>query len=205
MKKGSKRYFLIAAFFLLECLLATISFESASAKFHPSAPAGTGRLLCHKALLSKCSDTSEQTVVTATASRELDPSVASKFKIVTCSSTTCASKRKSLHMDEFSTFSAFWTRIQDECPAVRLKEGPCLGSCRSAPCVAIEHDDFVGTVSLEGMTESEFSERVFHKVITEEDADRVWEAVENAIHIIAEVELVSDDDQNDIACEEGMV
>lgn len=29
--------------------------------------------------------------------------------------------------------------------------------------VAIEHDDFIGNVSLEGMTESEFSDRVFHK------------------------------------------
>ena len=144
-------------------------------------------------------------MLTATTSRELDPSVASKFKIITCSSNSCASKRKSLQMDEFSTFSAFWTRIQDGCPAVRLDESPCLGSCKNAPCVAIEHDDFVGTVSLEGMTESEFSERVFHKIIREQDADRVWEAVEKAIHIMADLEWTSDDDQNDIACEEGMV
>jgi hypothetical protein len=54
--------------------------------------------------------------------------------------------------------------------------------------VAIEHEDYYGTVALEGMTEAEFSDRVFHSVITEEDATRVWSCVENAIKVMAEEE-----------------
>ncbi len=29
-----------------------------------------------------------------------------------------------------------------------------------APCVAVEHDDFVGSVALDGMTDREFADRV---------------------------------------------
>ena len=119
---------------------------------------------------------------------KLDEEVASKFKVLTCSSTSCAAKRKVLDMDEYSTFSAFWTRIEDNAPTVQVEESPCLGACKKAPCVAIEHEEYEGTVSLEGMTDNEFSDRVFHRIITEEDADRVWSCVENAIMIMAEEE-----------------
>lgn len=57
-----------------------------------------------------------------------------------------------------------------------------------APCVGIVHEDFEGPVSLEGMTESEFAQRVFHSVRFEDDADRVWGAVENAIQLMTEQE-----------------
>jgi hypothetical protein len=68
---------------------------------------------------------------------------------------------------------------------MEVEECPCLGSCKMAPCVAIEHDDYEGTISLDGMTDSEFASRVFHNVLTEYDADRVWNSIENAIQIMA--------------------
>lgn len=92
---------------------------------------------------------------------DLDPSVAEKFKVVTCMSTSCSQKRKTFGMDSLATFGAFFSRsTEGNAPSVRVEEGPCLGACKLAPCVAIEHDDFVGNVALEGMTESEFSDRV---------------------------------------------
>jgi hypothetical protein len=118
----------------------------------------------------------------------LDPDIAGKFKILTCSSTACAAKRKSLNIDQYSTFSAFYTRAKERAPAVRVEECPCLGACKKAPCVGIEHDDFEGSVALDGMTESEFSERVFHGILFDEDADRIWSAVENAIQLMAQEE-----------------
>ncbi len=78
-----------------------------------------------------------------------------KFKIVTCMSTACSRKRRSLGMDELSTFGAMYSRASDS--RVKVEEGPCIGSCKKGPCVAIEHEDFVGTVALEGMTADEFS------------------------------------------------
>lgn len=86
---------------------------------------------------------------------------AEKFKVVTCMSTSCSQKRKTLGMDSLATFGALYSRAKDGCfPTVQVEEGPCLGSCKNAPCVAIEHDDFVGSVSLEGMDDDEFSSRV---------------------------------------------
>lgn len=69
-----------------------------------------------------------------------------------------------------------------------------------APCVAVEHDDFVGTVALEGMTDNEFVDRLFHNVVTDDDADRVWSSVDNGIRLMAEEEQDedSDDDEYDI-------
>lgn len=87
---------------------------------------------------------------------------ASKFKIVTCMSTSCSKRRKNLGMDSLSTFSAFYTRSRGDGddPLIIVEEGPCLGACKMAPCVAVEHDDFVGNVALEGMTDREFMDRV---------------------------------------------
>lgn len=121
---------------------------------------------------------------------DFDPDVSKRFKIVTCSATSCAAKRELLSLDQYATFSAFWERIQDRGVEVSVEETSCLGSCEKAPCVAVEHDDFEGTVALEGMDSSEFSDRVFHRVIDDGDADRVWRIVENAIRATA----IQDDD-----------
>lgn len=90
-------------------------------------------------------------------------------------------------MDPYSTFSALYTRIRDsDFPNVQIEETSCLGMCRFAPCVAVEHDDFDGTVALEGMTWSEFNSRVFDEVVTDEDVDHVWSCVDNAIRAMAQ-------------------
>jgi (2Fe-2S) ferredoxin len=120
-----------------------------------------------------------------------DPDVAKQFKVLTCSATSCAAKRKALSLDDYATFSAFWERIQDRIPEVQVEETSCLGACKKAPCVAIEHEEFEGTVAMEGMDTFEFADRVFHRVLDEQDADRVWGIVENAIRTMAE--QVNDD------------
>ena len=90
-----------------------------------------------------------------------DPAVAEKFKIVTCMSSSCSRQREKMGMDELSTFGAFYSRAKSGTfSSVQVDEGPCLGGCKLGPCVAVEHDDFIGSVSLEGMTENEFSDRV---------------------------------------------
>lgn len=77
-------------------------------------------------------------------------------------STSCCKKRKDLGLDSLATFAAFYSRSKGggEEPTIVVEEGPCLGVCKKAPCVAVEHEDFVGSVSLEGMTDGEFSDRV---------------------------------------------
>jgi hypothetical protein len=126
----------------------------------------------------------------ASDAAEIDLNVAGKFKIVTCSAVSCAKKRSALRMDPYSTFSAFYMRIKDsDFPNVQIEETSCLGRCRFAPCVAVEHADFDGSVALEGMTSSEFNARVFDEIITDEDANRVWSCVDNAIRNMAEEDL----------------
>ncbi|VEU43176.1 unnamed protein product [Pseudo-nitzschia multistriata] len=72
-----------------------------------------------------------------------------KFKIVACSK-----KRQSLGLDPLSTFGALYSRAA--ATGVRVEEGPCIGSCKRAPCAAVEHDEYFGSVALEGMTSEEF-------------------------------------------------
>ena len=97
---------------------------------------------------------------------------ASKFKIVACMSTSCSRRRKNLGLDSLATFSDLYTLSSQATarsstgiagstePIIMVEEGPCLGACKMAPCVAIEHEDFVGSVALEGMTDREFMDRV---------------------------------------------
>lgn len=89
-------------------------------------------------------------------------------------------------MDEYSTFSAFYTRAGEERLEVTVEEAPCLGACQLAPVVGIEHADYEGTVALLGMDDAEFAQRLFHRVIDESDADRVWTAVKEAIRVMSE-------------------
>ena len=118
---------------------------------------------------------------------DYNPECAMRFKIITCSATSCAQKRKILGLDEYATFSAFFERIEERIPEIQVEETSCLGSCKKAPCVAIEHDEYDGTVALEGMDAFEFSDRVFHRVVEESDAERVWACIENAVQVMSEV------------------
>lgn len=114
-----------------------------------------------------------------------------KFKIVTCMSTACSRKRQSLGMDNLCTFGAMYSRASAS--RVEVEEGPCIGSCKKAPCVSIEHEDFFGSVALEGMNADEFASDAFLNIVTEEDADRVWTSVANAVQVMAEAEEDEDD------------
>jgi (2Fe-2S) ferredoxin len=116
----------------------------------------------------------------------LDGSIAGKFTIRTCASTSCSERRRKLHLDEFATYSAFYVMIQERAPSLSIDESPCLGSCRLGPCVAIEHDEYDGPVSVEGMTPDEFAKRVFVNVDTVNRVEHVWSCVENAIRSMAE-------------------
>ena len=120
---------------------------------------------------------------------------ASKFQVTTCLSSACNKKRKEAGLDPLSTFAAMYERSkqakqneEESDLLIHVEERPCMGACQFGPCVAIEHAEFEGSVALEGMTEVEFANRVFQNILTEEDADRVWESVENAVQIMAEEE-----------------
>jgi len=128
---------------------------------------------------------------------DYDSDCAKQFKVLTCSATSCSQKRKVLGLDEYATFSAFFERIENRIPEIAVEETSCLGSCKKAPCIAIEHEEYEGTVALEGMDSFEFSDRVFHRVIEASDADRVWDCVENAVRIMSEREREDDDDDDD--------
>jgi hypothetical protein len=118
---------------------------------------------------------------TAWVNPRLDENVAGKFKILACSSTSCTTRRRELRLDKLATYSALYVLSQERAPSVQLFESPCLGECRDAPCVAVEHDDYEGTVSLLGMQADEFARRVFLRVVGDSDIDRVWSCVESAI------------------------
>uniref|UniRef100_A0A7S2UKQ3 Uncharacterized protein n=1 Tax=Attheya septentrionalis TaxID=420275 RepID=A0A7S2UKQ3_9STRA len=129
---------------------------------------------------------------------ELDPEICTQFKILTCASTSCSALRKKLGMDEFATVGALDMRRENANAAgLIVEESTCLGACKFAPCVSVQHEDYDGNVGLEGMTEAELSETVFHRVITEDDIDRVWGCVENAIRTMADEEDDSDEDDED--------
>ena len=115
--------------------------------------------------------------------KEYTPACAVKFKVLACCATSCAQKRKFLGLDEIATFSALFERVEERIPEIQVEETSCLGSCKQAPCVAIEHTEYDGTVALEGMDAFEFSDRVFHRVIDAGDADRVMACIENAVRV----------------------
>ena len=141
-----------------------------------SIPSCKSRIHSQSQQLIDLEDEEQTTPSTSTPRKSLDPKQAEKFKIVTCMSTSCSKKRQVLGLDDLHTFTQFYARINDDhernggvvsaetaaaLKSIQLEEGPCLGACKRSPCVAIEHDDYVGSVSLEsGMTQEEFNDRV---------------------------------------------
>eukprot|EP00549_Striatella_unipunctata_P003445 CAMPEP_0118685548 /NCGR_PEP_ID=MMETSP0800-20121206/7311_1 /TAXON_ID=210618 ORGANISM="Striatella unipunctata, Strain CCMP2910" /NCGR_SAMPLE_ID=MMETSP0800 /ASSEMBLY_ACC=CAM_ASM_000638 /LENGTH=96 /DNA_ID=CAMNT_0006582479 /DNA_START=42 /DNA_END=332 /DNA_ORIENTATION=- len=82
-------------------------------------------------------------------------------------------------------------------PNVVVEESPCLGGCKQAPCVAIEHEEYEGNIGLEGMHDDELTARLFYRIVTDDDVQRVWDAVENGIRVMAEEEDDDDDDDDE--------
>jgi len=97
-----------------------------------------------------------------TQADELDPSVAKKFKVLTCMSSECAQRSVTFGLEPYALFSGMYVRKEENgAPEVQVEEGPCMGRCRFGPCITIEHEDYDGRVALEGMEDDEFAARVF--------------------------------------------
>ena len=128
---------------------------------------------------------------------------ARQFKIVTCSASSCATKRKKLRLDEYATYTLLYERLYQNqlLDVIPIEETSCLGSCSMAPCVAIEHEEYDGTVALMGMDPSEFQLRAFHQVVDQQDAQRIWDILLQSIKIMAqeshETDFNEDDDDVD--------
>ncbi len=71
------------------------------------------------------------------------------------------------------------TRASEDQMSVEFDEASCLGWCKRAPCVAVEHEDYVGRIGLEGMDDSEIAQKCFFGV--DNDGGRVWEAVKEGV------------------------
>ncbi len=94
--------------------------------------------------------------------------ISSQFKILTCSSTPCSKRSQAFGLDEYALFSGLYQRREEadeylDASQVVIEESSCLGCCKVGPCIGIEHEDYYGTVALEGMKPNEFKDRVFQK------------------------------------------
>ena len=120
----------------------------------------------------------------------LDKRTAQQFTIKVCTSTSCSKKLQQLGLDRYQVLGDLYekARIDNVEEDLIIEDGGCRGgkNCKLGPCVAIFHEDFDGSVALEGMGQSEFNERVFHGVSRQDDVDRVWGCVANAIDIMAD-------------------
>ena len=120
---------------------------------------------------------------------QLDKSTAQQFSIQVCTSTSCSKKLKRLGLDQYHILGELYekARIANIEKDIIVEDGGCRGglNCKMGPCVAVFHEDFVGSVALEGMAQSEFNERIFHGVSTQDDVERVWSCVTNAINLMA--------------------
>jgi (2Fe-2S) ferredoxin len=106
-----------------------------------------------------------------------------------------------LGIDEFATFSAFYERAQTNIPEIAVSESSCLGACENAPCVAVYHTEYKGSVAFEGMNSAEFADRVFHPIVDEDDVERVWTCITDAIGILADEQQQEVDPQTSFSTE----
>mmetsp|Transcript_35973 Transcript_35973/g.86837 ORF Transcript_35973/g.86837 Transcript_35973/m.86837 type:complete len:191 (-) Transcript_35973:204-776(-) len=120
----------------------------------------------------------------------LDPEIAAQFTIKVCTSTSCTRKLKEEGLDQYHALGEVYAQAQSANleESMIIEDGGCQGgrNCKMGPCVAILHEDFEGNVALEGMNSNEFRERVFHNIMTGNDAERVWSCMENAIVLMAD-------------------
>jgi hypothetical protein len=96
----------------------------------------------------------------------LDANIAKQFKVKTCSSTACEKRTLAFGLDEYSLFSGIYERKEgmEATKDVEVEEArSCMGRCKFGPCIAVEHEDYEGTVGLEGMTTEEMNYKEFFK------------------------------------------
>ena len=172
-------------------LALLITFAWFGHSFLQNSPCRTTRPVHSRIHLS--ADRESASIATA---ENAESRVAGQLKVLTCASTSCAKRRKELGQDEYATFSELYVRAKDSFPSMTVEESTCLGCCKSAPCVGIEHEEYEGTVALEGMTENEFSDRAFQNICFLEDVDRVWQSIKNAVQVLAAAEEDGDDDHD---------
>jgi NADH:ubiquinone oxidoreductase subunit E len=127
----------------------------------------------------------DETISQSNLISTINPDVARKFTIRICTSTSCTTKRRKLNMNENTTYNEFNNRIQQINSPLQYvqiqQKSLCLGSCQKSPCVALEHDDYDGPVSVLGMNNDEFTKSVFNTIIDSNDISRVLTCLENAI------------------------
>jgi hypothetical protein len=86
--------------------------------------------------------------------------ISSKFTVKVCTSSTCSNRRRSLGQeDSFFITNLCERREYSGLKGLNIEETNCLGQCKKGPCVAVEHDDYEGSVALEGMLPMEFNRR----------------------------------------------
>lgn len=115
-------------------------------------------------ILQMNQESNSSTSSSETSSDILDPKISSQFKIITCSSTACKKQMQKFGLDEYAILGGLYQRKQDaNAFDVTVEETSCLGGCKVGPCVGVEHEDYFGTVGLEGMKPNEFNDSIFHK------------------------------------------
>jgi len=110
--------------------------------------------------------TSDATIETTAkpVNSALDPTIAARFTVQVCTSTSCTRKLNQLGLDQYHVLGEIYAQAQavdlEKCTII--EDGGCQGgkNCKIGPCVSVQHEDFHGNVALEGMNSNEFQERV---------------------------------------------
>ena len=134
----------------------------------------------------------EQTSGGGEETQALDIDVASQFSVKVCVSSSCTTRLAAQGVDQYAILGEVYERAKqskvDGCMVI--EDGTCNGgkNCKLGPCVSVYHDDFDGSVALEGMKNAEFEQRVFHSINSSSDVDRVWDCVTNAVTLMSDEE-----------------
>ncbi|GMI20856.1 hypothetical protein TrCOL_g13633 [Triparma columacea] len=115
----------------------------------------------------------------------LDRKEASKFTLLACTGPKCTRANLSYSSDPEASFNLLADRLADT--GVEIEEVGCLGWCKRAPCVSVEHEEYEGRIGLEGMTDSEGAQKMFFGVV-EGEGGRIEEAVRGGIRQMMELE-----------------
>lgn len=138
--------------------------------------------------LASAAETSGDQDILVSSNKQLDKMTAQQFSIQVCTSTNCCRKMNQLGLDQYHMLGELYekARLANIEKDMIVEDGGCRGgkNCKLGPCVAVMHEDFDGSVALEGMGQSEFNERVFHGVATQDDVERVWSCITNAIELM---------------------
>lgn len=100
-------------------------------------------------------------------------SICSKITLQVCSSTKCSRRRKQLQIDEYSLLSGLMDRVGSN--PINVEDSGCLGWCKRAPCVKVEHSDYDGSIGLEvRMRKSNAIKRVNSNIVALLLIHRAW-------------------------------